>query len=347
MANLMLDPNNWSDGNSDSPPSVWTGTLYDFTGFDANVCLIRATAATGDTVSFDLNNMTVSTVPDGLQVTINGDVVYSYDLHVIGTDSYNSPPLMAGDLVEIEANVQFVALYTVDFTLTAAEATIVAPDETISMSQGSPPVQVTPVITSGGDPVVPDSLALNSAASHGVAQVVGTALSYQPNSGFNGTDSFTYHATVGGEDSNVATVHVIVNPVLPCDELGRTTRTYVSGYTLSRANVARVRRMAKRCVVANFNGALPKGRSIVSVRWETTSPWAILMSNARIASNQRETMVDVTFNFSGWGGLLATATLDNGEVYNAEFSFTVLDTPLYPTATYPVSNGPYILTANS
>jgi hypothetical protein len=70
------------------------------------------------------------------------------------------------------------------------------------------------------------------------------------------------------------------------------------------------------------------------------------MSNARIAAGQRETMVDVTFNFSGWGGLLATVTLDNDEVYNAEFQFTVVDTPLYPTATYPVSNGPYILTAS-
>lgn len=131
-----------------------------------------------------------------------------------------------------------------------------------------------------------------------------------------------------------------------CDELGRVTRTYVSGYTLSRQNVARVRRSSKRCVVANFNGALPPGRLITSVRWETTSPWSINMSNARIATGQRETMVDVLFNFAGWGGILATVTLDNGEIYNAEFSFTVIDNPLYPTATYPNGNGPYRLDAS-
>jgi len=71
------------------------------------------------------------------------------------------------------------------------------------------------------------------------------------------------------------------------------------------------------------------------------------MSNARIATGARESMVDVTFNFAGWGGLLCTATLDNGEIYNAEFSFTVIDSPLYPSATYDTNNGPYRLDATA
>jgi len=221
---------------------------------------------------------------------------------------------------------------------------IFAPDEVITCAKNSTNNSVTPVITAGGNPVAPDSLTILTPASNGTASAVGDHLLYTPASGFVGTDEFTYMATVGGTDSNEA--FVSVNVLERCNELGRTSRTFVTGYSLSRVNVTRVRRMAKRCVVANFNGALDPDRRIVSVRWETTSPWAILMDNARIAFGQRETMVDVTFNFSGWGGLLATVTLDNGEVYNAEFSFTVLDTPLYPTATYPVSNGPYILTAS-
>lgn len=223
-----------------------------------------------------------------------------------------------------------------------------APDLSGSENFSTPPTAINfiPTITLNGSPVTADSLTIQSPAGNGDAQVIGLGLRYTPDQGFIGTDSFTYFATVGDVNSNVATVSISVLQAA-CKELGRTTKTYVTGYSLSRVNVTRVRRMAKRCVVANFNGAIPKERSIVSVRWETTSPWAILMSNARIASTQRETMVDVTFNFSGWGGLLATVTLDNGEVYNAEFSFTVLDTPLYPTATYPVSNGPYILSATS
>lgn len=225
--------------------------------------------------------------------------------------------------------------------------TPVAPDmsgsEPLSAPQGT--LSFNPVIRENGSPVTADSLNIDAPASNGDAEVVGLTLQYTPNEGFVGQDSFTYFATVGGIDSNSATVSITVTQP-PCKELGRTTKTYVTGYSLSRVNITRVRRMAKRCVVANFNGAIPKERSIVSVRWETTSPWAILMSNARIASGQRETMVDVTFNFSGWGGLLATATLDNGEVYNAEFQFTVVDTPLYPSATYPIGNGPFRLDAS-
>lgn len=223
----------------------------------------------------------------------------------------------------------------------------VAPDLSGSEPFSTPPTTISfsPVVRVNGSPVTADSLEIVDDPANGDAEVVGLTLQYTPNDGFRGADSFTYLAIVSGIESNVATASVAVTEA-PCKELGRTTRTYVTGYSLSRVNVTRVRRMAKRCVVANFNGAIPKERSIVSVRWETTSPWAILMSNARIATGGRETMVDVTFNFSGWGGLLATVALDNGEVYNAEFSFTVLDTPLYPTATYPVSNGPYILTAS-
>lgn len=220
----------------------------------------------------------------------------------------------------------------------------VAPDELIICGKDSANNAVQPIITSSGSPVTPDSLTILTQALNGTASAVGSRLLYTPDSGFIGNDEFTYKATVGGVDSNEA--HVSVSVLEKCDELGRTTRNYVSGYTLSRQAVTRVRRMAKRCVVANFNGALPKGRLITSVRWETTSPWALFMSNARIALGQRESMVDIIFNFAGWGGVLCTATLDNGEVYNAEFSFTVIDSPLYPTATYPTSNGPYRLDAN-
>ena len=39
------------------------------------------------------------------------------------------------------------------------------------------------------------------------------SFSYTPNLNFNGTDSFTYKATNGGRESNVATVTITVNPV--------------------------------------------------------------------------------------------------------------------------------------
>ena len=56
--------------------------------------------------------------------------------------------------------------------------------------------------------------------------------------------------------------------------------------------------------------------------------------------------VDVSFNFSGTAFMKATVTLDNGESYNQQFQFTVVDQPLYPGATYNNANGPYTLTAS-
>lgn len=217
---------------------------------------------------------------------------------------------------------------------TSARANVATPQPILTLA---------PVVTVGGSPVVPDALVIDSLPANGTASVSGTVLRYQANPGYLGNDSFTYHAIVSGSPSNEASASLQMLDA--CRELGRTTRQYVTGYALARPAITRVRRSATRCVVANFNGALPLGRVIVAVRWETTSPWAILMTRAQIDLNQRSSTCEVTFNFAGWGGLLCTATLDNGEVYNCEFSFTVVDSPLYPSADYPTINGPFRLDA--
>jgi hypothetical protein len=54
------------------------------------------------------------------------------------------------------------------------------------------------------------STALVSGASHGSASVSGTTASYTPNSGYYGSDSFTYNATGPGGTSSAATVNVSV-----------------------------------------------------------------------------------------------------------------------------------------
>jgi hypothetical protein len=133
----------------------------------------------------------------------------------------------------------------------------------------------------------------------------------------------------------------------PCGELGRVTRSFVSGYTASRVETRRIRRFSKRCVVADFNGAMPSGVTITHVRWDCTSPWSIFMANPRVESSGRKVAIDASFNFAGSGGLLATATWSNGEITNTEFDFTVLDRPLYPGAVYDSANGPYVLEADA
>lgn len=222
---------------------------------------------------------------------------------------------------------------------------IVAPSLSVNVAQ-SATATITPAITSNGSPVVPTSLTVLSQPANGIAAVSGVNLVYTPNAAFYGQDSFTYKATVAGTDSNVATITGLVNATASGD-LGRVTRSFSSGYTASRAESRRVRRFSQRCVTANFNGALAAGRTITHVRWDTTSPWSILMTNPRIIAGQRQVAIDVSFNFAGWGGLLATVTLDNGELYNQEFFYTVMDRPIYPGSVYPSSTGPYVLEADA
>lgn len=223
---------------------------------------------------------------------------------------------------------------------------VLAPNESLTIVENSPPTTITPVITYNGSPVTPTSLAIVNAPTGGVAAVSGVSLLYTPNANYFGSDSFTYEAVYGGITSNVATVGVIVMPA-DCTELGRVTRSFVSGYTASRVETRRIRRFSKRCVVADFNGAMPAGVTITHVRWDCTSPWSIFMANPRVESSGRKVAIDASFNFAGSGGLLATATWSNGEITNAEFDFTVLDRPLYPGAVYDSANGPYVLEADA
>lgn len=130
-----------------------------------------------------------------------------------------------------------------------------------------------------------------------------------------------------------------------CNEYGRTTRGYVSGYQMARTQVIRVARRQKRCLVADFNGAIPPARTIASVVWMATDPWSTVMSNARIEGGRRSVAVDVDFNYGGRSGINASATLDNGEVYSYNFAVSVVNQPLYPSETYSMTAGPDSLTA--
>lgn len=126
-------------------------------------------------------------------------------------------------------------------------------------------------------------------------------------------------------------------PSVACEELGRTTRAYVSGYNRTRVHEVRVVRGEKRCLVANFNGAIPKGRTIASAVWRTTQNWAAIMSNGRIFENDRSTAVDLS---AGWGGpawVKCEATLDNGEVYTQVFRVLVQTPPWFAGEPNPVS----------
>lgn len=144
-----------------------------------------------------------------------------------------------------------------------------------------------------------------------------------------------------GCTSDTATLTPTVSVVADCGELGRVTRSYVSAYTAARNESRRIRRFAKRCLVANFNGQMPNGPTITKAKFETTSPWSSILSEPRIENNGRNAVCDVMFNYSGYSAIQVTAQWSNGEVSSQMFEFDILDRPIMPTATYAGATGPY------
>ena len=127
------------------------------------------------------------------------------------------------------------------------------------------------------------------------------------------------------------------------DELGRTTRVFVSGYTRTRVHHSRVVRGERRCLVADFNGAIPKSRRIVSATWRTNQPHAAILSAPRIKG--REVMVDLLAG-QGTAHVKCDVTLDNGEVYNQLFWIRAFTGPWFRGES-PATEGPQELTATA
>ena len=125
-----------------------------------------------------------------------------------------------------------------------------------------------------------------------------------------------------------------------CQELGRTTRAYVSGYDRARIHQVRVRRQERRCLVADYNGAIPPSRSIVAAEWRCTSPWVARMEAPVI--NDREAQVTVDFQLGGFCAIRCTATLDNGEVYSQVFECQVRDSPGF-FEDVPINAGSFVV----
>lgn len=141
----------------------------------------------------------------------------------------------------------------------------------------------------------------------------------------------------------------VPEPPAPCCPLSssRAFKGIASRYRTAQHQPVRARRSQKRCLQVDFNGALDAADSILKVTWECTSPWITLMESAGIGESGRYVCCDVTMNYPGIGYVKATIDTASGERWNYEFEITVTDAPMYPTAEYIPSNGPYQLVATA
>lgn len=127
------------------------------------------------------------------------------------------------------------------------------------------------------------------------------------------------------------------------DELGRETRAYVSAYDRTKVHQSRLYRFERRCLIANFNGAIPRLRTIVAATWRTDAPEVGVISNAQIAALGRETTVTFASQLGGWANIRVDATLDNGEIYTQVFRINVREASYFFNDP-PSQTGPFSLT---
>ena len=124
-------------------------------------------------------------------------------------------------------------------------------------------------------------------------------------------------------------------PPPECEEIGPVTRVNVSAYRRTRVHYSRLHRGERRCLIANFNGAIPPSRSIVSATWRTYANNVAFLANPRITG--REVEVDLTAGYPGRAGIKLEATLNNGERYMQTFVVEVTDVAWFPADTTPGS----------
>lgn len=127
MPNILLDAYRWTDQKVSSatygasPPPQWNGSTYEFfdqysSGFNA---IIGAVADAGDTVAFSLD-VKVAGSPSGsaAELTVNGVAVWTQDVSAVGTFSFTSAALAAGDSVDFKVPSLPGDIYTLDAVLT-------------------------------------------------------------------------------------------------------------------------------------------------------------------------------------------------------------------------------------
>lgn len=174
---------------------------------------------------------------------------------------------------------------------------------------------------------------------------------WSPNPVVSGAE-VTYVAYDPGErsdypcDSYTMLVEVWKEDCCPLSN-SRLFKGIASRYRASQHQPVRARRSQKRCLQVDFNGAMDAGETVTRVIWECTSPWITFMESACIGNGGRYVCTDVTFNYPGIGNVKATIDTSTGRRENYEFEITVTDAPMYPSAQYIPSNGPYQLVATA
>ena len=117
---------------------------------------------------------------------------------------------------------------TQSYAITVIDVPPTATNSSLTVAYNAPATNV-PLTLGGG---AATSLTIVTPPANGTAIVSGTTITYQPNVGYAGADSFTYTATNSGGTSSPATVTITVNdPVITITPSGGFAATVAAPYT--------------------------------------------------------------------------------------------------------------------
>jgi hypothetical protein len=144
----------------------------------------------------------IASVSPGSQLALNPDGSFTYTpaAGFVGVDTFT---YQASD-GQLLSNPASIAI-----TVSQSNRAPVAANQIVSTTQGVAAAITLSATDADSDPL---TYAVASAPAHGTLSGTAPNLTYTPNSGYSGPDSFTYKANDGKADSNIATVTLQVNP---------------------------------------------------------------------------------------------------------------------------------------
>jgi hypothetical protein len=176
----------------------------------------------GQAVAFQVTGqnagVTGTCAPVACTTDAAGNVTFTYtDTNGAGTDTVNASVTITGTTQHATASEIWTA---------AANHPPVANNVSVSTPQDTA-VGVTLTATDADSDPLTYTVVTNPA--HGTLSGTGPNLTYTPNTGYTGADSFTFKANDGKADSNVATASITVTPVTTgCRSVAPTLDTSVS-----------------------------------------------------------------------------------------------------------------------
>ena len=162
-----------------------------------NDITLSGSDADGDSLTY----ATTSIPAHGTITGIAPNIVYSPNYQYAGNDSFT---------FKVNDGTHDSVGATVNITVSFVNTPPVASVQDVSVEQNS----LNKIITLAGTDINGDNLtyAIVSSPTNGTLSGTTPNLTYTPNSNYNGSDSFTFKANDGTDDSLVSTVSITVNP---------------------------------------------------------------------------------------------------------------------------------------